>query len=138
VAHIDTIREAIGSRNIERIVRVDLLTGVEGDGEIVWVVVSTASGTQVDYKCSRAAVKLVVLRALGLAGLCDCYTLSAFDVNSLGGRDGFGADGIILGGHEGSDLGDTGAALLEGRSQNDAGEDGEWEDEGGETHGVVI
>jgi len=140
-AHIDTIREALGSRNNERIERVDPVADIGVDGESVIVAVSTAIGTRADGQYtirSLAAVKLVVVGALGLAGIFDCCTLSALDVNTLGGRLRFEADGPILGPGGRGDFGESRAAFLEGRRQDEAGEDGEWEDEGGETHGVVI
>jgi len=120
---------------------VDPVADIAADGERVSVTVSTASVIRADDECairSRAAVKLVVVRALRLAGLYDCHTLAAFDVSTFGGWVRFDADGLVLGLGGRGDFGDFRAALLEGRSQDEAREYGEWEDEGGETHGVVV
>jgi len=141
MAHEDTIREATGSTKVERIVPLDPVAEIGADGERVSVAVSTASVTRADDECavrSRATVKLVVVGALGLLGLWDRHTLAAFDVSIFRGWVWFDADGLVLGLGDGGDFGDFRAALLEGRSQDEAGEYGEWEDEGGETHGVVI
>jgi hypothetical protein len=141
VAHIDTICEATVSWNVERIVPVDPVAHIGADGERVSVAGSTASVARADDECtirSRAAVKLVVIGALGLAGLYDCHTIAAFDVSTFGGWVRRDADGLVLGLGGRGDFGDFRAAPLEGRSQDEAGEHDEWEDEGGETHGVAV
>ena len=137
-AHKDAIIESIVGRNVKRVVPNCPVANTVVDREIIPLAVPPAVILRADVKetiISQTAVELVGVRTFGCAGLGGCRA-GTFGVNRGLGA-GLGGASLTLGfggGRHGSQFRGT---FLDGRSENEARENGEGEKDGRETHGVV-
>jgi hypothetical protein len=138
-AHKYTIRETVGGPNVKRVVRNRSVAGPRVHREVVSVAGPGAGITRAEDKDrirSGTAVEFVVVGTLRHANLAACDTLTV-SVNGSSwanfgdGRPELGFDVTI-------DGGDTRGTFVQRRSEDEAGKDGEWEDDSGETHIVEM
>ena len=140
-AHKYTIRETVDGPDVKRVVRNSPVAGPRVHREVVPVAGSSAGITRAKDKygiLSGTAVEFVIVGTLRHANLtgCDTLTLSVNGsswANFGDGRRELGLDVTI----DGSDL-RAGGTFAQRRSEDEAGKDGEWENDSGETHFVEM
>jgi len=140
-AHKYTIRETVDSPNVKRVVRNSPVAGPRVHRKVVSVAGASAGITRAENKdriLSGTAIEFVVVGTLRHANLaaCDALTLS---VNGSSWAD-FGDGRLELGLDVTIDGGDIRASgtFAQRRSEDEAGKNGEWEDDSGETHFVEM
>jgi len=138
-AHKYTIRETVEGPNVKRVVRNCPVAGPRVHREIISVAGPSAGITRAEDKdsiLSGTSVEFVVVGTLRHAtlGACDTLTLSVNGgswADFGDGRPERGLDVTI----DGGDI-RAGGTFARRRSEDEAGKDGEWEDDSGETHFV--